>query len=43
MRELPARHLMTVANGIAVQAARGATRDDFRQVAGMALRSRPPA
>ncbi|MFH9426517.1 TetR/AcrR family transcriptional regulator [Streptomyces sp. NPDC017529] len=44
--ELLARYLMTVANGIAVQAAGGATRDDLQQVAGMALRSwpcRPPA
>ncbi|MFF8592333.1 TetR/AcrR family transcriptional regulator [Streptomyces sp. NPDC015220] len=38
-----ARYLMTVANGIAVQAASGATREDLRQVADMALRSWPPA
>ncbi|GLJ87977.1 TetR/AcrR family transcriptional regulator [Streptomyces poonensis] len=38
-----ARYLMTVANGIAVQAASGATPDDLRQVADMALRSWPPA
>ncbi len=38
-----ARHLMTVANGIAVQAAAGATRDDLQLVADMALRSRPSA
>ncbi|WP_374200145.1 hypothetical protein [Streptomyces sp. AC555_RSS877] len=42
-----ARHLMTVANGIAVQAAiqaaGGATRDDLQLVADMALRSRPSA
>ncbi|MFC4498831.1 MULTISPECIES: TetR/AcrR family transcriptional regulator [Streptomyces] len=41
--ELLARYLMTVANGIAVQAAGGATRDDLQQVADMALRSWPPA
>ncbi|OON82210.1 TetR/AcrR family transcriptional regulator [Streptomyces tsukubensis] len=38
-----ARYLMTVANGIAVQAASGATRDDLQQVADMALRGWPPA
>lgn len=38
-----ARYLMTVANGIAVQAAGGATHDDLQQVADMALRSWPPA
>ncbi|GGX68459.1 TetR/AcrR family transcriptional regulator [Streptomyces minutiscleroticus] len=38
-----ARYLMTVANGIAVQAAGGATREDLRQVADMALRGWPPA
>jgi AcrR family transcriptional regulator len=38
-----ARYLMTVANGIAVQAAGGAARDDLQQVADMALRSWPPA
>ncbi|PJE95787.1 TetR family transcriptional regulator [Streptomyces carminius] len=40
---LLARYLMTVANGIAVQAAGGAPRDDLQQVADMALRSWPPA
>ncbi|MHA4814837.1 TetR/AcrR family transcriptional regulator [Streptomyces aculeolatus] len=38
-----ARYLMTVSNGIAVQAAGGATDDDLRQVADMALRCWPPA
>ncbi|MFE2373952.1 TetR/AcrR family transcriptional regulator [Streptomyces sp. NPDC059398] len=38
-----ARYLMTVANGIAVQAAGGATRDELRQVAETALRSWPSA
>ncbi|SEH00972.1 DNA-binding transcriptional regulator, AcrR family [Nonomuraea solani] len=37
-----ARYLMAVANGIAVQAAAGATRDDLQVVAGMALRNWPP-
>ncbi|MBV1941820.1 TetR/AcrR family transcriptional regulator [Streptomyces sp. BV286] len=40
---LLARYLMTVANGIAVQAASGASRDDLQQVADMALQSWPPA
>ncbi|WP_229069047.1 TetR/AcrR family transcriptional regulator [Actinoplanes sp. DH11] len=40
---LLARYLMTVANGIAVQAAGGATRDDLQQVAAMALLTWPPA
>ncbi|MEU6762208.1 TetR/AcrR family transcriptional regulator [Streptomyces sp. NPDC046853] len=40
---LLARYLMTVANGIAVQATSGAPRDALRQVADMALRSWPPA
>ncbi|GCD39610.1 TetR family transcriptional regulator [Streptomyces chrestomyceticus JCM 4735] len=40
---LLARYIMTVANGIAVQAAGGATRDDLQQVADMALRAWPPA
>ncbi|MFI6339452.1 TetR/AcrR family transcriptional regulator [Streptomyces sp. NPDC050535] len=40
---LLARYLMTVANGIAVQAAGGATRDDVQQVADMALHSWPSA
>lgn len=35
---LLARYLMTVGNGIAVQAAGGATRDDLQMVADMALR-----
>nr|WP_208637003.1 TetR family transcriptional regulator [Streptomyces swartbergensis] len=34
---------MTVADGIAVQAAGGATREDLPRVAEMALRSWPPA
>lgn len=33
---------MTVANGIAVQAAGGATRDDLQLVADMAMQSWPP-
>ncbi|MFI5681130.1 TetR/AcrR family transcriptional regulator [Streptomyces cellulosae] len=41
--DLLARYLMTVANGIAVQATGGASRDDLQQVADMALRSWPPA
>ena len=40
---LLARYLMTVANGIAVQATGGATRDELQQVADMALRSWPPS
>ncbi|MEV1077718.1 TetR/AcrR family transcriptional regulator [Streptomyces sp. NPDC050211] len=40
---LLARHLMTVANGIAVQAAGGITRDVLQQVADMTLQSWPPA
>ncbi|KAK1178190.1 TetR/AcrR family transcriptional regulator [Streptomyces sp. NBS 14/10] len=40
---LLARYLMTVGNGIAVQAAGGATRDDLQMVADMALRQWPPA
>lgn len=39
---LLARYLMAVANGIAVQAAGGATRDDLHMVADMALRHWPP-
>jgi AcrR family transcriptional regulator len=39
---LLARYVMTVANGIAVQAVSGATRDDLQQVADMALRGWPP-
>ncbi|WP_055611841.1 TetR/AcrR family transcriptional regulator [Streptomyces phaeochromogenes] len=38
-----ARYLMTVANGIAVQAAGGTTRDELQLVADMALRSWPSA
>ncbi|MEU9350044.1 TetR/AcrR family transcriptional regulator [Streptomyces griseoloalbus] len=41
--ELLARYLMTVANGIAVQAAGGATRPELQQVADAALRNWPPA
>jgi len=40
---LLARYLMTVANGIAVQAAGGAGRDELLQVADVALRNWPPA
>jgi AcrR family transcriptional regulator len=40
---LLARYLMTVANGIAVQAAGGAASDDLHLVADMALRSWPSA
>ncbi|MFE3826973.1 TetR/AcrR family transcriptional regulator [Streptomyces sp. NPDC059092] len=40
---LLARYVMTVSNGIAVQAAGGALRDDLQQVADMALRTWPPA
>ncbi len=40
---LLARYIMTVANGIAVQAASGITRGDLQQVADMALRNWPPA
>ena len=40
---LLARYLMTVANGIAVQAAGGAPRDELRQVADLAMRSWPPS
>ena len=40
---LLARYVMTVANGIAVQAASGATREDLQRVADVALRSWPPA
>ncbi|AYN43467.1 TetR/AcrR family transcriptional regulator [Streptomyces dangxiongensis] len=38
-----ARYLMTMANGIAVQAAMGATRDELQQVADAALHTWPPA
>ncbi|WP_345575141.1 TetR/AcrR family transcriptional regulator [Nonomuraea rosea] len=40
---LLARYLMTVANGIAVQAAGGAGRDELQRVADAALRNWPPA
>lgn len=40
---LLARYLMTVSNGIAVQAASGAARDDLQRVADAALRDWPPA
>jgi AcrR family transcriptional regulator len=40
---LLARYVMTVANGIAVQAAGGATRDDLQKVSDMALRNWPPS
>ena len=39
---LLARYVMTVSNGIAVQAASGATRDDLERVANAALRNWPP-
>jgi len=39
---LLARYLMTVANGIAVQAVSGANRDDLQEVADVALRDWPP-
>lgn len=38
-----ARYVMTVANGIAVQAASGATREDLQEVADMAMRGWPLA
>ncbi|WP_399886272.1 TetR/AcrR family transcriptional regulator [Streptomyces sp. BBFR51] len=38
-----ARYLMTIGNGIAVQAAGGATREDLQRVADLALRGWPPA
>ncbi|GCE01074.1 TetR/AcrR family transcriptional regulator [Embleya hyalina] len=37
-----ARHLMALANGIAVQAAGGTPRDDLQQIADAAMRSWPP-
>ena len=40
---LLARYIMTVSNGIAVQAAGGTTRSDLQQVADAALRNWPPA
>ncbi|MGN6127551.1 MAG: TetR/AcrR family transcriptional regulator [Humibacter sp.] len=41
--ELIARYVMTIANGMAVQAAGGAAREDLQRVADAALRSWPPA
>ncbi|WP_410675304.1 TetR/AcrR family transcriptional regulator [Amycolatopsis sp. cmx-4-68] len=41
--EVLARYVMTVSNGIAVQAAGGATRAELQQVADMALRNWPVA
>ncbi len=38
-----ARYVMTVANGIAVQAASGTSREDLQEVADTVLRSWPPA
>jgi len=38
-----ARYVMTIANGMAVQAAGGADREDLRMVAAAALQSWPPA
>ncbi|MFC3994369.1 TetR/AcrR family transcriptional regulator [Nocardiopsis sediminis] len=38
-----ARYVMAVANGIAVQAASGATRDELQQVADMAMQGWPPS
>ncbi|MEU7261421.1 TetR/AcrR family transcriptional regulator [Streptomyces rimosus] len=38
-----ARYVMTVANGLAVQAASGITREELQQVADAALRNWPPA
>ncbi|MEV0168515.1 TetR/AcrR family transcriptional regulator [Nonomuraea fuscirosea] len=40
---LLARYLMTVANGIAVQAAGGAAREELQSVVGLSLRQWPPA
>lgn len=40
---LLARYLMTVANGIAVQASGGAGRDELQEIADMALLTWPPA
>ncbi|MER7972935.1 TetR/AcrR family transcriptional regulator, partial [Streptomyces sp. NPDC096080] len=39
---LLARYLMTVANGIAVQAVGGASSDELHRVAALALRNWPP-
>ncbi|WP_434445477.1 TetR/AcrR family transcriptional regulator [Lentzea sp. E54] len=41
--DLIARYVMTIANGIAVQAAGGAAREDLQRVADAALRNWPPA
>jgi AcrR family transcriptional regulator len=41
--DLIARYLMTIANGLSVQAAGGATRDELQGVAAAALRAWPPA
>ncbi|WP_225439668.1 TetR/AcrR family transcriptional regulator [Amycolatopsis eburnea] len=41
--ELIARYVMTIANGLAVQAAGGATREELQRVAELALRNWPPA
>jgi AcrR family transcriptional regulator len=40
--DLIARYLMTIANGLAVQAAGGATREELQEVADAALRAWPP-
>ncbi|GID28862.1 TetR/AcrR family transcriptional regulator [Paractinoplanes brasiliensis] len=40
--DLIARYLMTIANGLAVQASAGAGRQDLERVAGAALRNWPP-
>lgn len=40
--EMIARYVMTIANGLAVQASGGASRDDLQQVADAALRNWPP-
>ncbi|GAB3168410.1 TetR/AcrR family transcriptional regulator [Amycolatopsis stemonae] len=41
--ELIARYVMTIANGMAVQAVGGATREELQRVAELALRNWPPA
>ncbi|MEU3644745.1 TetR/AcrR family transcriptional regulator [Lentzea sp. NPDC034063] len=41
--DLISRYVMTIANGMAVQAAGGASREDLQRVADAALRSWPPA
>jgi hypothetical protein len=40
--DLIARYVMTIANGMAVQAAGGAAREDLQRVADAALRNWPP-